>query len=66
MFHVVNSQTPNLSPRSRNPSASKSPRSTLMQHYQVPSAEYSTYINHVISMGLAEDYIAQLPALAPA
>ena len=33
-----------------------------MQHYQVPSAEYSSYINHVISLGLAEDYIAQLCA----
>ena len=33
-----------------------------MQHYQVPSAEYSSYINHVISLGLAEDYIAQLHA----
>ena len=31
-----------------------------MQHYQVPSVEYSSYINHVISLGLAEDYIAQL------
>ena len=27
-----------------------------MQHYQVPSAEYSNYINHVITLGLAEDY----------
>ena len=33
-----------------------------MQHYQVPSAEYSSYINHVISLGLAQDYIAQLHA----
>ena len=33
-----------------------------MQHYQVPSAEYSNYINHVISLGLAEDYIVQLRA----
>ena len=33
-----------------------------MQHYQVPSAEYSSYINHIISLGLAEDYIAQLHA----
>ena len=33
-----------------------------MQHYQVPSAEYSSYINHVISLGLAEDYTAQLRA----
>ena len=33
-----------------------------MQHYQVPSAEYSSYISHVISLGLAEDYIAQLRA----
>ena len=31
-----------------------------MQHYQVPSAEYSSYIHHVISLGLAGDYIAQL------
>ena len=31
-----------------------------MQHYQVPSAEYSSSINHVISLGLAGDYIAQL------
>ena len=34
----------------------------FMQHYQVPSAEYSNYINHVINLGLAEDYIAQLRA----
>ena len=33
-----------------------------MQHYRVPSAEYSSYINHVISLGLAEDHIAQLRA----
>ena len=33
-----------------------------MQHYQVPSAEYSSYINHVNSLGLAQDYIAQLHA----
>ena len=33
-----------------------------MQHYQVPSAEYSSNINHVISLGLAQDYIAQLHA----
>ena len=33
-----------------------------MQHYQMPSAEYSNYINHVVSLGLAEDYIAQLRA----
>ena len=33
-----------------------------MQHYKVPSAKYSSYINHVISLGLAEDYIAQLRA----
>ena len=33
-----------------------------MHHYQVPSAEYSSYINHVISLGLAEDYTAQLRA----
>ena len=31
-----------------------------MQRHQVPSAEYSSYINHVISLGLAGDYIAQL------
>ena len=31
-----------------------------MQHCQVPSAEYSSYINHGISLGLAGDYIAQL------
>ena len=31
-----------------------------MQHYQVLSAEYNSCINHVISLGLAEDYIAQL------
>ena len=53
---------PDLSPRSRNPSAPKCPRSTFMQHYQVPSVEYSSYINHVISLGLAQDYIAQLHA----
>ena len=53
---------PDLRPRSSNPSAPKSPRSTFMQHYQVPSAEYSSYISHVISLGLAEDYIAQLRA----
>ena len=45
--------------RTINPSAPKCPRSTFMQHYQVPSAEYSSYINHVISLGLAQDYIAQ-------
>ena len=56
------SLAPDLSPRSRNPSAPKSPRPTFMQHYQVPSAEYSSYISHVISLGLAEDYIAQLRA----
>ena len=33
-----------------------------MQHYQVPSAEYSSYIKHVISLGLAQDYTAQLNA----
>ena len=33
-----------------------------MQHYQVPSAQYSSYVNHVISLGLAGDYIAQLRA----
>ena len=33
-----------------------------MQHYQVPSVKYSSYINHVISLGLAEDYIAHLRA----
>ena len=52
---------PDLSTRSSNPSAPKCPRSTFMQHYQVPSAEY-TYINHVISLGLADDYTAQLRA----
>ena len=31
-----------------------------MQHHQVPSAEYSSYIYHIISLGLAGDYIAQL------
>eukprot|EP00891_Asterochloris_glomerata_P007102 jgi/Astpho2/7102/Aster-08466 len=31
-----------------------------MQHYQVPSVQYSSYINHVINLGLAGDYIAQL------
>ena len=59
---VTRIRTPDLSPRSRNPSAPKCPRSTFMQHYQVPSAEYSSYINHVISLGLAQDYIAQLHA----
>ena len=49
-----------LSTRSKSPSAPKCPRSTFMQHYQVPSAEYSSYINHVIRLGLAGDYIAQL------
>ena len=53
---------PDLSTRSINPSAPKCPRSTFMQHYQVPSVEYSNYINHVISLGLAEDYTAQLRA----
>eukprot|EP00891_Asterochloris_glomerata_P004214 jgi/Astpho2/4214/Aster-05178 len=33
-----------------------------MQHYQVPSAETSSYINHVVSLGLADDYTAQLRA----
>ena len=33
-----------------------------MQHYQVPSAEYSSYIIHVISPRLADDYMAQLRA----
>ena len=33
-----------------------------MQHYQVPSAEYSSHINNIISLGLAEDYMAQLRA----
>ena len=51
-----------LSTRSGNPSAPKCPETTFMQHYQVPSAEYSSYINRVISLGLAEDYIAQLRA----
>ena len=43
VFHVVNSQTPDLIARSSNPSAPSCPRSTFMQHYQVPSAEYSSY-----------------------
>ena len=30
------------------------------KHYQVPSAEYSSYVNHVISLGLAGNYIAQM------
>ena len=30
-----------------------------MQHYQAPSAEYSSYINLVISLVLAQGYIAQ-------
>eukprot|EP00891_Asterochloris_glomerata_P004378 jgi/Astpho2/4378/Aster-00002 len=38
----------------------KFPRSIFMHDYQVPSAQYSSYINHVISLGLAGDYIAQL------
>ena len=42
---------PDLISRSKNPSAPKCPRSTFMQHCQVPSVEYSSYINHVISMG---------------
>ena len=33
-----------------------------MHYYQVPSAKYSSYVNHVISLGLAEDYIAKLHA----
>ena len=33
-----------------------------MQHCQVPSAAYSSYINLVISLGLAEVYIAPLRA----
>ena len=33
-----------------------------MQHWQVSSAEYSSYINLVISLGLAEDYNAQVRA----
>ena len=37
-------------------------RLSFMQHYQVPSAEYNNYIDQVISLGLAEDYIAQLRA----
>ena len=32
----------------------------FMQHYQVPSAQYSSYINHFINLGLAGDYLAQL------
>ena len=59
---MFNSLPPDLIPRSKNPSAPKCPRSTFMQHYQVPSVEYSSYINHVISLGLAEDYIAHLRA----
>ena len=59
---MVDSLPPDLIPRSRSPSAPKCPRSTFMQHYQVPSAEYSSYINHVISLGLADDYMAQLRA----
>eukprot|EP00891_Asterochloris_glomerata_P005126 jgi/Astpho2/5126/Aster-06337 len=35
---------------------------TSLSHYQVPSAEYSSYIIHVISLGLADDYTAQLRA----
>ena len=31
-----------------------------MQHYQVPFAQYSSYINQVINLGLAGDYIAHL------
>ena len=54
--------SPDPIPRSKHPSTPKSPRSIFMQHYQVPSAQYSSYINHVISLGLAEDYIAQLQA----
>ena len=38
----------------------KFPRSIFMQHYQLPSAQYSSYINYVIDLGLAGDYIAQL------
>ena len=33
-----------------------------MQHYKVPSAECSSCVNHVSSLGLAGDYIAQLHA----
>ena len=40
-----------LSTRSKNPSAPKCPEPTFMQHYQVPPVEYSSYINHVISLG---------------
>ena len=47
-----------LIPRSKNPSAPNCSRSTFMQHYQVPSVEYSSYINHAISLGLAQDYVA--------
>ena len=54
---------PDLSVRSKTLARQKKcPGSTFMQHYQVPSVEYSSYINHVISLGLAEDYIAQLHA----
>ena len=38
------------------------PDRPFMQHYKVPSAEYSSYINHVISLELAEDYTAHLRA----
>ena len=60
--HFETTLPSDLIPRSKNPSAPKFPRSIFMQHYQVPSAQYSSYINHVISLGLAEDYIAQLHA----
>ena len=33
-----------------------------LPQYQVPSAECSSYINHVISLGLAGDHTRQLRA----
>eukprot|EP00891_Asterochloris_glomerata_P008502 jgi/Astpho2/8502/Aster-05543 len=62
MLFAPSEGSPDPIPRSKHPSTPKSPRSIFMQHYQVPSAQYSSYINHVISLGLAEDYIAQLQA----
>ena len=56
------SSGPQLWPIVRRKLIFKCPRSTFMQHYQVPPVEYSSYINHVISLGLAEDYIAHLRA----
>ena len=57
----VRNKTATFRPKSQ-PLKRAKPESTSMQHYQVPSVEYSSYINHVISLGLAEDYIAQLRA----